>query len=67
MNSRINPKYGSNIDRMLYIYDSVFGKRVLIYLENRGTPEDSNMNGFRIGIENYTFSKRGKPHIFKNI
>ncbi len=46
--------------------DSVFGKRVLTYWENRGTPDCSQMNGFMIGIENYIFLERGKPHLSKN-
>ena len=41
---------------------SVFGKRVLTYRENRGTPDYSHMNGVIVGIENYIFLKRGKPH-----
>ncbi len=37
------------------IYDSVFGKRVLTYWENRGTPDYNQMIGFMVGIENYIF------------
>ncbi len=29
-----------------YVFDSVFGKRVLMYWENKGTPYHSQMNGF---------------------
>ena len=50
----------------LSIYDSVFGKRVLTYWENRGTPDYSQMNGFMAGIEDYIFLERGKPHLSKN-
>ena len=33
---------------VVYIkYDSIFGKRVLKYWENRGTPHYSQMNEFR--------------------
>ena len=48
-------------------YDSVFGKRVLTYWENRGTPDYSQMNEFMVCIENYIFLERGKPHRFKNV
>ncbi len=34
-------------------YDSVFGKRVLTYWENRGTPDYSHLNEFIVGIEKY--------------
>ncbi len=47
--------------------DSVFGKRVLMYWENRRTPDDSQMNGFMVGIGNYIFLERGKPHLSKNV
>ncbi len=47
--------------------DSVFGKRVLTYWENRGTPEYSQVNGFTVGIENYIFLQRGKPYLSKNV
>ena len=36
-------------------YDSVFGKRVLMYRENRGNPGYSHMNVFIVSMENYTF------------
>ncbi len=47
--------------------DSVFRKRILTYWENRGTPHYSQMNGFMVGIENYIFFERGKPHFPKNV
>ncbi len=51
----------------LFLNDSVFGKRVLTYWENRGTPDYREMNGFRVGIENYIFLERRKPNLFKNV
>ena len=48
-------------------FDSVFGKRVLTYWENRGTPGCDQMDGFMIAIENYIFLERGKPHLSKNV
>ena len=33
-------------------FESVFGKRVLMLLENRRTPDYSLMNEFMVGIEN---------------
>ncbi len=47
--------------------DSVFGKRVLTYRENRGTPDYSLMNGFMVVIANYIFLERGKSHLSKNV
>ncbi len=47
--------------------DSVFGKRELTYWENRATPDYKLMNGFMVGIENYIFLERGKPHLSKNV
>ena len=35
------------------LFDSVFGKRVLTYWENRGTTDYSQLNGFIVGVENY--------------
>ena len=35
--------------------DSVFGKRVLTYWENGGTPNYNQMKGFIVDIENYIF------------
>ena len=49
------------------IIDSMLGKRVLTYWENRGSPDYSQMNGFREGIERYIFLERVKPHLFKNV
>ena len=49
------------------LYDSVFGKRVIMYWENRGTLDYSPMNGFMVGTENYIFLERGKPHLSKNV
>ena len=46
-------------------FDSVFAKRVLTYWENRGTPIYTQMNEIIVGIENYTFLERGKPHLSK--
>ena len=52
----------------LYLmYDSVFGKRVLTYLENRGNPDYSQINGFMVGKGNYVFLERGKLHLSKNV
>ena len=48
-------------------YDSVFGKRVLTYWENRGTSDYSHMNGFMVGIENYIFLERRNPHLSRNV
>ena len=45
-------------------YDSVFGKRVRTYWESRGTPDYSQMNGFRVGI--YIFLEKGNPHVSKD-
>ncbi len=61
----INPYHFINFNPLLY--DSVFGKRVLTYRENRGTPDYSKMNELMVGIENYIFLKRGKPHLSKNV
>ena len=49
----------------LEINDSVFGKIVLMYWENRGTVDYSQMNGFMVGIENYIILEREKPHLSK--
>ncbi len=36
--------------RVYYLsFDSIFGKRVLTYWENRGNPDYSQMNGFMVG------------------
>ena len=51
----------------LKINDSVFEKRVLTYWENRGTPDYSQVNRFMVGIENYIFLERGKPHLSKKV
>ncbi len=48
-----------------WVYDSVFGKRVLMYWENRGTPDYSQMNGFIEVIENYIFLERGNLIVLK--
>ncbi len=48
-------------------YDSVFGKRVLTYWENEGTPDYNQINGLKVGIENYMFLERGKQHLSKNV
>ena len=47
----------------MYMTDFVFGKRVLTYVENRGTPDYRQRNGFMVGIENYIFLERGKLHL----
>ena len=46
---------GSHCKASIEYIDSVFGKRVLTYWENRGTPDHSQINGFMVGIENYIF------------
>ena len=51
----------------VFTNDSVFGKRVLTYWENMGTPDYSQMNVFMVGIENYIFLERGKPDLSKNV
>ena len=48
-------------------FDSVLGKRVLTYWENRGNGDYNKMNGFMVGMENYTFLERGNPHLSKNV
>ena len=53
--------------RWATLYDSVFGKRVLMYWENRETPDYCQMNWFIGGIENYIFLERGKPNLSKNV
>ncbi len=47
--------------------DSVFGKRVLTYLGNRGIPDYSQMNVFMAGIGNYIFLEREKSHLSENV
>ena len=42
----------------LMTFDSLFGKRVLTYWENKGNPNYSQMNGFMVGIENDIFLER---------
>ncbi len=49
------------------ILDSIFGKRVLTYWENRGTPDYNQMNALMVGIANYIFLERGKSHLSKNV
>ncbi len=43
------------IGKIRIIYDSVLGKRVLTYWENRGNPDYSQINGFMVGTENFIF------------
>ncbi len=50
----------------LFPYDSVLGKRVLTYQENRGNPAYSHMNVFIVPTENYTFLKGSDLPLFKN-
>ena len=50
---------------MISVYDSVFGKRVLTYWENRDISDYSQMNGFMVAIENYIFLETGKPNLSK--
>ncbi len=47
--------------------DSVFGKRVLTYWENRGNLDDSQMNVLIVPMGNYIFLERGRSHLSKNI
>ena len=55
------------IEKITLTNDSVFGKRVLTYWENRGTSDYSKMNGFMVGIGYYIFLERGNPHLSKNV
>ncbi len=48
-------------------FDSVFGKRVLTYWENRGNLNLHQMNVFIVAMENYIFLERGESHLFENI
>ncbi len=50
-----------------HTYDSVFGKRVLTYWENRGTPDYCQMNEFMVCIENYIFLERGQLHLSESV
>ncbi len=51
----------------LTTYDSVFGKRVLMYWENRGNLKYHQMNVFMAAMRNYIFLERGEPHLSENI
>ncbi len=51
----------------LEICDSVFGKRVLTYGENRRNPDHSQMNGFIVGVGNYIFLEREKPTLSRYV
>ena len=64
---RREPHYKQKHPESRTTYDSVFGKRVLTYWENRGTPDYCQMNGFIEGIENYIYLERRKPHLSENV
>ena len=38
-----------------------------MYWKNIGTPDYSYMNEIIVGIENYIFLEKGKPHLSKNV
>ena len=49
------------------LYDSVFGKRVLTYWENRGNLDYHQMNVFMVDNENYILLEREESHLSENI
>ena len=53
--------------RLLVLNDSVLGKRVLMYLENRRNLDFSQMNVFIVAMENYIFLERRRFHLSKNV
>ena len=57
----------NRLDYITFLYDSVFGKRVLTYWENRGTLDNSHLNDYIVGVEKYIFWEREKPHLSKNV
>ena len=63
-----NEKKKTYIDNSkAFSFDSIFGKRVLTYWENRGNPYYHQMNVFRVSMENYMFLERGESYLSKNI
>ncbi len=48
-------------------YDSVFGKGVLTYWENRGNLDYHQTNVFTVAIENYIFLERRESHLSENV
>ena len=66
---RIPRSIGTNSVQLILINinDSVFGKRVLMYWENRGNLNYHQMNVFMAAMENYTFLERGEPNLSENI
>ncbi len=47
--------------------DSVFGKRVLTYWENRVNLDYHQMNLFTVTMENYIFLEKAEPKLSENI
>ena len=50
----------------IFIYHSVFAKKVLAYWENRGTPGYSYMDVLTVPMESYTFLESRDLPLFKN-
>ena len=47
--------------------DSVLGKRVLTYWENRGNIDYHHKKFFIVAMDNYIFLKRGESHLSENV
>ncbi len=63
--------YNDSVQRPGYLfhntYDSVLGKRVLTYWENRGNLDYTQMNVIIVAMKNYIFLESRRPHLSKNV
>ena len=56
---------GTALCAMQILYDSVLGKRVLTYCENRGNINHCHLNVPTVSMGNYTFLERRDFPLFK--